>query len=389
MNKICIVSFSRSDYTSLFPVMLAASKDKDIDLEIIAGGSHVLERFGSSINQFKVDGLTVSKVIDFMKPSDNTNEDMAEAYHSLYFEFLKYAKESKPDYIFILGDRWEMLAVSNVAMLLRIPVIHHSGGDITQGSLDNQTRYTLSAQSHIHLVALEEHRRRLIHLGEEPWRVITTGEPALTMLKEYSSEENDPREALGLEPNDKFVLATFHPTANDSKNEEEQINIFIKALLSIKENVIVTAPNPDPGANTLYGKLLKISSDYKHIKLYENLGAKLYYGCMNQAEFMIGNSSSGLWEAPSFKLPVINIGSRQKDRVHSTNVIHSDICYESIINAIQKLDSDSFKSLLSKSSNPYVHEDTIPKILESFKKHINKETLLAKIFLDPLRRKET
>jgi UDP-hydrolysing UDP-N-acetyl-D-glucosamine 2-epimerase len=383
-EKVCFISLSRSDYTSLRPIIRAAQADPEIEAVVVAGGSHLLQRFGNSIENFKRDGIEVDQVIDFLGEQDNTELDIARAHGRAYQALVEYLHANQPDSVFILGDRWEMLAVAAAASLLRIPIFHHSGGDITQGSLDNQTRYALSVLAHIHLVALDQHRQRLLHMGEEDWRVISVGEPALTEVTQCVND--DIRSELGLQPNAPFVLATYHPTTYDPMSFAEQVRFFVAALDLIEIDIVLTAPNPDPGSNTCYEVLQDYVAGRTNAHLFENLGAERYYAAMNEAEFMIGNSSSGIWEAPSFGLPVINLGRRQQDRTRGENVIDVDLDLAEVKQALVQIGDLKSSVALRQKQNPYVRENTLALILSALKADIPRDRLLAKIFVDPLTR---
>ncbi len=383
MPLVYFVTLSRSDYASLRPVMRAALKDDAITTKIIAGGSHLLQRYGNSIAQIRKDGLPIHDTMDFLREQDDTPQQMAAAYARATNESVRIFSEGKPDYVFILGDRWEMLPVAGAASMLHIPIIHHSGGDITQGSADNQTRYALTCLSHLHLVALPEHQTRLHAMGEEDWRIITTGEPALTELSAYISTVPDIRKLLGLKPKEPFVLATFHPTSFDTAPPEKQIDIFLGALDAIKDTIILTAPNPDQASRLFFEKLKAYAEKHAHVHLFESLGAEKYYAAMASALYMIGNSSSGLWEAPSFRLPVVNIGARQQGRVHGDNVIHAPLELAAIKEAIQKARSAEFRNAVS-GNNPYAQSDTLALIMDALKQPHDKTKLLAKRLVDPL-----
>lgn len=384
MTKVFFVTLSRSDYASLRPVALAAIADKEIEAKIIVGGSHLLSRYGNSIEQIKNDRIIINFTTDFLKETDDTPENLACAYARAVQNFVDIFTTEKPDYVFIIGDRWEMLAVVSAASILQIPVVHHSGGDITQGSSDNQTRYALTSLSHIHLVALEEHRDRLLRMGEEKWRVLTVGEPALTELQNFANAIPNIHQYLEIDQDKSFVLATYHPTSFDNASPEKQIDLFLNVLDNISDNIILTAPNPDSASGMFFHKFQTYAKTHKNIKIHENLGTSAYYAAMSKASFMIGNSSSGLWESPSFGLPVINIGPRQQGRVHSTNVINVTLDINDIIKYIKLATSPEFKEIAKQSVNPYVRNDTIDLILNILKQPYNKQKLLSKHFVDPL-----
>lgn len=388
LNKICIPTFSRSDYSSLSPVIIEAQKDREIELQVLVGGSHLLKRFGESVNDIKNDGIKIFMEIHFLGENDDSEIEFALAFSKLFEVFFNYLVTEKPDTVFILGDRWEMLACSQAANLLRVPIVHHSGGDLTQGSLDNQTRYVLTMQSHLHLVAIEEHKRRLVSMGEEDWRVRIVGEPALSRITEPTFLFESMSEIPSVPCQGNFVLATFHPTSFDQYSFEEQINMYIEILDCIEESVLLTAPNPDPSSKIFFDKLSDYVETKKNIYFLSNVGSKAYYTCMKFAKYMVGNSSSGIWEAPSFKLPVINIGRRQEDRLRAGNVIDCSLETEDFKKALNKIRSSEFKEKLRFVENPYVFKDTISEIVKTFKQDFKDPKVLQKKIVDPLRVKK-
>ncbi len=384
MKRIDFVTLGRSDYTTLRPVALAAQKDPAIEMRLVAGGSHLLKRFGNTKNSISEDGLPISHTVDFLREEDSSDADMAAAYARAVTSFVGLFHSSQPECVFIVGDRWEMLAVASAASMLRIPVAHHSGGDITQGSADNQTRYALTMLSHLHFVALEDHARRVIRMGEEKWRVAVTGEPALEGLQSAAGKTDDLCDFLKIDSREPFVLATFHPTSYDDRPPLAQIEIFTKSLDMIKDAIVLTAPNPDPDSGLFFEVLSNYAAGHKNVHFIENLGSSRYYAAMSRARFMIGNSSSGLWEAPSFGLPVVNIGRRQDGRVRGKNVIDAGLDLEAIRNAIIKASAPVFRDSIKGEANPYVREGGIETILTVLKQNRDRSKLLAKTFMDPL-----
>lgn len=381
--SVDFITLSRSDFASIKPIIKESLKEKNIKTGLIAGGSHLLKRFGRSIDrvlkEFKID-----EVVSFLGENDDDEQDFAKAYSCAVNEFVRVLSQRNPDLIFIVGDRWELLAASTAATMLRIPIAHHSGGDITQGSSDNQTRYVLSTLSHLHYVALAEHAERLKIMGEEAWRIKVTGEPALTQIYDILKSPINVRKRLGLKNNSKFILATFHPTSYDEMAFEEQIEIYKRLLSNLDFPIVLTAPNPDQGSATFYEILKNISSNNEHIRFFEHLGAELYYSAMSEASLMIGNSSSGLWEAPSFKLPVVNIGRRQDARVRANNVIDVELNVDHIMEAVNRGMSLEFRNSLAKCTNPYVNPDTNSLIINNLLLAPSKERLLFKKFIDPI-----
>jgi UDP-hydrolysing UDP-N-acetyl-D-glucosamine 2-epimerase len=383
MPSVCFVTLSRSDYASLRPVALAALADPAIDMRLVAGGSHALARYGNTLEQIQTDGLPIHAVAAFLQESDDSPAQLAAAFARATAEFTRILTEQRPDYVFVIGDRWEMLAVVSVASTLQIPIVHHSGGDITQGSADNQTRYALTTLAHLHLTALPEHRERLLRMGEEEWRVTATGEPALTALADHAQASPDIHGRLGLQPGEPFVLATFHPTSFDTATPVQQVEMFLRALDGVAGAVVLTAPNPDAASELFFAKYRDYAAAHPRVRLFEALGAQNYYAAMASARYMIGNSSSGMWESASFRLPVVNIGPRQQGRVHGDNVVNCELDAQAIAAAIAKATDPAFRAGLD-GRNPYVQADTVALILDCLKHPWDRARLLAKRFVDPL-----
>jgi UDP-hydrolysing UDP-N-acetyl-D-glucosamine 2-epimerase len=383
MKRIHFVTLSRSDYASLRPVALAALRDPGIDVKVIAGGSHCLERFGHTLRQVEADGYPRLETLPFLAESDSDESQLAAAYARAVDAFVATLSADPPDFLFLVGDRWEMLAPATAASLLRIPIAHHSGGDITQGSADNQTRYALTMLAHLHFTALPQHAERLLRMGEEPWRVIASGEPALTGLAAAPHRVPDLRKRLGLGAQEPFVLATFHPASFESLPPAGQIEVFLEALTGIDSALVLTAPNPDAGSGHFYARISAFANAHPRVHLVASLG-ELYYPAMASAEFMIGNSSSGIWEAPSFGLPVINLGRRQDERVRGANVVDVPLEKAAIARAIARVREPGFRASLSGKENPYVRPDTLEIILRGLKQERTRAAWLAKVFVDPL-----
>lgn len=385
MQRVHFITLSRSDYASLRPVALAALGDPGLRMKVVAGGSHLLERFGRTMDSIRAEGYPELEAVEFLREGDSTDAEMAAAYSRAVEAFVRLLERDRPDGIFLVGDRWEMLAPATAASMLRIPIAHHSGGDITQGSADNQTRYVLSTLAHLHFTALEEHADRLLRMGEEPWRVAVTGEPALAGLAGHARALPGSRAALGLGENEPFVLATFHPTSYDTLDPEGQIALFVRALDAVEGKVVLTAPNPDPGSGSFYEVLSAHAKANPRVRLFASLGSERYYAAMAQARFMIGNSSSGIWEAPSFGLPAVNIGSRQDGRTRGPNVVDARLDLGEIQAAIRKAADPRFRESLKDRRNPYVKEDAVERILSGLKTGRARAELLAKVFVDPLK----
>ncbi len=384
--KVDFITLSRSDYASIRPVIRESLNNKAITTGVLVGGSHLVKQFGTTLNHI-ANEFTIDDTISFMGDNDDTSLDFAASYARAVTQCVCVLSKRNPDRIFIVGDRWELLAVATAASMLRIPIAHHSGGDITQGSADNQTRYAVSALSHLHFVALPEHQERLLVLGEEAWRVQVSGEPALTEIFDVKRSPVNIKQHFGLDDSfNRYILATFHPTTYDSLSFAEQAVFYNEILSRLPLPVLLTAPNPDPGTSTFFDILKRFALNHPRIYFVENMGSKLYYSAMMNARMMIGNSSSGLWEAPSFQLPVVNIGNRQEGRIRSKNVIDAELKLEPVMQAVSQALDHYFYSSLKDCDNPYVLPNTNALIIQGLLQPFSKQALLSKRFEDPLKK---
>jgi len=382
--KILFCTFSRSDYASTAPIFRFFGNDNRFVLELLVGGSHLLDRFGQSVNDVTKAGFSIDYTSSFLGEDDNSAIEIARAYVRLCDDLIKILDSANADCVFILGDRWEMLGVATVCKFFNIPVIHHSGGDLTLGSSDNQTRFAISAHSHLHMTAHEEHSERLCAVGEEEWRVETVGEPALTHLKSFEPiSRSEFLERFGVSPQaEGFALATFHPTSFDDVEFADQIELFLEVLNRIELPIIITAPNPDVASNDFYKALQSYANDRSDVVLVESMGVEGYYSAMSYADFMVGNSSSGIWEAPSFQLPVINIGERQAGRIRATNVVDIGYGLEEFASAMKELKSSRFQKDNLDCTNPYVKHDCLSLMADFVADKFYNSKLMEKVFVD-------
>lgn len=365
--------------------MAAALAHPKVDARVIAGGSHLLSRFGREIERIRA-AFPIDFEAAFLHEEDDTRAAMGGALARAADIFASYFAQAELDEVFLLGDRWELLAPASVAAAMRIPILHHSGGDVTQGSADNQTRYAISALAHRHLVALPEHRERLTRIGEEPWRIAVCGEPGLTRLAQVAPLDPQARRELGLGSDEHFALATFHVSSFDPLDERAQADLFCDALRHAADlglRVVATAPNPDIGGGVLLAALHALAAERPGIILVDAMGGDVYYAAMAAATLMIGNSSSGLIEAPSFALPVVNIGARQDGRLRADNVIDAAPNLEAVKAVIAAATDPDFRRLLRRS-NPYIQEDCLSVIVDHMANAPDRERLLYKAFIDPL-----
>ena len=376
MKKIDFISLCRSDYATLAPIFSSFKDKKYFENNLIFGGSHCLERFGHSGENILKDFPDAAAKLDFLQETDDTPEQLVLAASRLILQMNLYLSDSQPDAVFIVGDRWELLPVAYSCFLRRIPVLHHSGGDMTQGSMDNQTRYALTNISSIHFVAIKQHQDRLLTLGEEPWRVHKVGEPALNVATQIALQKVKSKKGKKQD----YTLATFHPCLGDLMNIPDQTDFFLDCLSALKGRIIITGPNPDAYSNYVYKKIKSFSTEHANVEFTENLGEK-YYEYLAKATLLIGNSSSGIWESATFKVPTINIGMRQEGRTRQAHIIDINYDIKSFQRAMNYIKSPEYMSNLSCLENIYYDAKGVDKIHEIVKKTLVRPDLINKKIL--------
>ena len=384
--KICVITASRAEYGLMRWLMEDINLSSEFELQIIVTGSHLSDKFGYTYKQIELDGFRINEKIPFsLKKSDPIS--LGSATGNLSSELVKSYKKIKPDLILVMGDRYELLSVITASVLTSTPIAHISGGEITEGAIDDQIRNAMTKISHFHFVANEVYAQRVIQMGEEDWRVSVCGEPGLDNLQrqEIMSFE-DLQNDLSLDLSKPTALVTYHPVTLEINDLEIQMNELIKAMDSLSKErglqYVITYPNADEGSDKIIKLWKNFVAKNQNRLLIKSLGQKRYLSALKNLSLMVGNSSSGLVEAPSFGMPVINIGNRQKGRMRGKNVL--DVNYESL--DIKKsieiiLDSPRRESYF----NPYGDGNSSKKILKYlshiFKTYTRKE-ILTKKFID-------
>ena len=272
MKKIDFISLSRSDYATLAPIFSHFESENYFENNLIFGGSHCLDRFGNSKDNILNDFPDASASLDFLLESDDAPGEMVEAASRLLVKINFHLERYKPEAVFLVGDRWELLPVAYACFLRRIPILHHSGGDMTQGSMDNQTRYALTNLSSLHFVGIQQHKDRLLKLGEEPWRVHIVGEPALNVALETIVKQDQ----FSTQKKQDYTLATFHPCLADPLDIPEQTDFFLDCLNTLSGKITITGPNPDAYSKQVYEKIKIFSLKNSNVEFKEHLGAKYY-----------------------------------------------------------------------------------------------------------------
>ena len=383
--KIIAYSVGRSDFERFLPILNNLNRKKKIKLEIIPSYIHYLKYFGSTIKNIKKNFSVIHSKND-KNLSTKSKDDSDNLANMVSLEIKKISsifKRKKPDLIFVLGDRFEMISAPIAALPFNIPVIHLYGGSITEGAIDDAIRHSITKLSHFHLVAHSEYKKRILQLGEESWRIINIGIPEINLMKQQRKMKiNEISKIFGLDFNKKTMLVTFHPVTKEPKLIKKHVKILSKVLKKINMQVILTYPNSDLGFKEIVDEYKLLSSKFKNIKLIKNAGLNIYTNLMMHCDLMLGNSSSGIVEASSFKLPVINIGDRQKGKVKPGNVIDCKFSELSINKALNFAKTRKFKNKISGINNPYDKKINLSKVLDHVIKLSKKQTFLKKKFYD-------
>lgn len=352
-RRIAVVTVGRSDYGIYRPVLHRLKGDPAFDLRIIAGAAHVSQEFGRTIVLIEWDGFEVAAEVDMFAGSD-TPEAIAKSSGLGTVEFARVYAKLRPDLLLVLGDRYEMHAAVVAAVPFALPVAHIHGGESTEGAADDLYRHAITKMSHLHFVAAEPFAKRLVQMGEEPWRVTVSGAPGLDNLGTVARLDRGALEArvgASLEP--PVLLVTFHPETGAGADPDQQIGELLGALEVVSGTVVVTAPNADLNRGAVLDRVKAFAATRPSTSFIDTLGTDAYFSMLALADVMVGNSSSGIIEAPSFALPVVNIGDRQAGRLRAPNVIDTASRREAILEGITRALTPEFRASLAGLSNPY------------------------------------
>lgn len=370
MRKICLVTSTRAEYGIMSRFIDELYNDSDIDFQLIATGMHLSEKFGMTKNEIRT---PIYEEIDI-----EIEKEPAYSYSIAVQKFNNLFKELKPDIVVILGDRYEIMAVAAACMFNNIPIAHLYGGDTTQGAIDEAIRHSITKMSHLHFTSCEEYRKRVIQLGENPDRVFNVGSLAIENMKNtrlLSKEEFE--ESINFKLNKRNLLVTFHPVTLEG-NPGIQFKELLDALEELADtNIIITCPNSDEGSGEIFNMIKKFEKTHNNVKSFASLGMLRYYSAMKYVDIVVGNSSSGIYEAPSFKIPTINIGNRQKGRLQSDSVINCSPKKENILKAIEM----GYNKDCSDAINIYEKENISREIIQVLKT-FNLDDILKKEFYD-------
>lgn len=383
MRRIAAVTGARSDYGIYLPVFRRIQAAPDLHLLVIAGGSHFSDRHGRTIDAIRADGFEIAAAVDMTVHGDD-GPATADAMGRGVLGFAEAYARLAPDLVLVLGDRFEMLSAAAAALPLRIPLAHIHGGELTEGALDDAIRHAVTKLSHLHFVSTEAYARRVVQLGEEPWRVTVSGAPALDNLHDVPlMSRGDIERAYGLPAGRPFLLVTYHPETLEYERTGERVDALLAALSRTDAGIVFTHPNADMGSQAILEGIRAFAARRPGVGVIANLGTQGYFSVMAHAAAIVGNSSSGIIEAASFELPVVNVGDRQHGRARAGNVIDCEPDAEAISAAIAAALRPAFRERLRGMRNPYGDGHAAARIVDTVSRVPLDARLLRKRFHEP------
>lgn len=365
-RKVCVITGTRAEYGLLRLIMQGISDESSLTLQVIATGMHLSPEFGLTYREVENDGFKIDRKVEMLTSSD-TAVGTAKSIGLGLIGFADALADLQPDLIVVLGDRFEIFAAVSAALVARIPIAHVSGGETTEGAYDEAFRHAITKMSHLHFVAAEEYRQRVIQLGEVPQRVFLVGGLGVDVIKNTALLDRGTLEtSLDFQLGAKNLMITFHPITLESHSSTQQMAELLTALeqLGSDTHLIFTMPNADNGSRDLARMVNDFVATHMNARAYVSLGQLRYLSCMQHVDGVVGNSSSGLAEAPSLAKGSVNIGDRQRGRLKARSVIDCPPEHSDILNAINMLYSDEFRQSLQTMVNPYGEGGASQKIVE-------------------------
>lgn len=382
-RKICVVTATRAEFGLLYWIIKDLHEDSSIELQLIVTGTHLSPEFGFTCHEVNSAGFPIAKKIEILLSSDSP-VGITKSMGLAMISFAEAFAELTPDLVLILGDRFEMLSVASAALVAKIPIAHIHGGETTEGAVDEAVRHSITKMAHIHFTATEDYRNRVIQLGENPDRVFNFGTPGLDNLINLTLlDRNELEGLLNFKFGNLSALITFHPETLGELTPGEQFGELLEALQAFEEmHLIFTKPNADTGGRSIINKIddFVLKNSARSVA-FTSMGQLKYLSALQHVDIVIGNSSSGIIEAPSLKVPTVNIGDRQKGRLMAASVLNSRASRQEIINTIKLALSEKHIDTVKKVKNPYGEPGASSRITTVIKSY-NLKGLLKKKFCD-------
>jgi UDP-hydrolysing UDP-N-acetyl-D-glucosamine 2-epimerase len=376
-RTIAVVTSSRADYSHLYWPLHDLAQHPDVDLKLIVLGAHLAPQFGETVKEIEKDGFPIAARLECLLSSD-TDVGMAKTLGVAVLALADLLGQMRPDLLLLIADRYEMLAPASVALTLRIPIAHIEGGEISEGAIDDAVRNALTKMSHIHFTSTEDARARVVALGEEPWRVHRAGAPSLDHLRRSRLlDVHELQEQLEINLERPTVVVAYHPVTIVRDTTREADSLFA-ALENVDAQILFCYPNSDAGSHALMQRTRAFLAKRSDARVYVNLDAVTYWSLLRHVALLIGNSSSGIMEAASFGLPVVNVGFRQKGRERARNVLDAEPETNAILARVGEGMSDDFRASLAGMTNPYGDGHAAEKIVQVLTTTPLSEKLLVK-----------
>ncbi len=382
-RKICVVTGTRAEYGLLYWLMKEIEAADDLKLQIIATGMHLSPEFGLTYLQIEQDGFTIDHKIEMLLSSDSPT-GIGKSIGLGVIGFADALADLQPDLLVVLGDRFEIFSAVSAAMVARVPVAHLHGGEATEGAFDELIRHSITKMSHLHFTATRAYRNRVIQLGEQPERVFEVGALGIDSIRRLNLlKRNELEKAIDFKLGKRNLLVTYHPVTLEQETAEEQFGNLLQVLSELEEtHLLFTKANADTNGRIINSMIDDyVSSHRDHAIAYTSLGQLRYLSTMQFVDAVVGNSSSGLLEAPSFKIGTVNIGDRQRGRIKAESVIDCSPDSNSIRAAIQEIYTSRFQEKLQQTTNPYGDGGASRKIAKIIRKH-PLDDILKKRFFD-------
>jgi len=383
-KKLCVVSGSRAEYGLLYPLLDELKKDSSFKLQIAVTGMHLSAIYGLTYKEIISDGFTIDEKVS-MPLDDDTPSGVTRSVGIGVIGFASAFKRLKPDFVVLLGDRYETYAAAIAAFFAHIPIVHIQGGELTEGAMDDALRHSITKMSTLHFTSTEDYRRRVIQLGEDPRRVFNVGALGIDNIKRLKLLSRDKLESkLRFNLQGKVALVTFHPVTLESNTSRLHFSEILSALNHFKSlKVVFTKPNSDISGQII-SKLIDqfVENNPGRSIAFTSLGRLKYLSLLKYVDLVLGNSSSGIIEMPSFGKPTVNVGDRQKGRIRAASVIQCESLQECILRGLKKAFSPKFKRGCKKIKNHYGHGVAARKIVAFLKKEVPKVKSLKKKFYD-------
>ncbi|MEI8293304.1 MAG: UDP-N-acetylglucosamine 2-epimerase [bacterium] len=376
--KVAYVTTARSDYGPSYWLIHDLFADKRFEMNLLVGGSHLSPYHGNTIREIEAHGWPRITRVPFLGRLGDLRALGRDAGRAL-IEFSNIFEQQRPDIVILYGDRYELLPIATAAVIHRIPIAHICGGDITEGAFDDQVRHAVTKLAHLHFPSTKNSAERLLQMGEETWRIHMAGDPALDhFTRGQHASADELATVLGFIPDANTLLVTYHPVTLEPEKTPLEVRELAIALNAFKGPIVITGPSPDPGGESIRREFLKLQKKRKQTAFVESLGSFRYRGLLSLVGAVVGNSSSGLIEAATVPVPVVNIGNRQSGRERGANVIDVEATQQKIQKGIARALSPLFRRSLAGMKNSYGDGEATGRILAALAKMPTQQKLLNK-----------